>query len=264
MRVAMLLLLVCLVGVAAALLWLSPHEYAAQDRVFISSTATRTYPAGTDELGRDRAVRISAALILGLAGASLASVLASGLSLLLGGSAALCPNWVGQLVMYVGDLFLTLPWIFLLMLVRAALPLSLPPIESEVVTFLLLAGLGAPAFLRINYKRASALMARGWVLHARASGLRKMQIARHLLPHLRPLFWTQFLLYVPVCIIAEANLGTLGLGIAEPVPSWGNMLGSLQSAALVSTSHLVYLPLAVLVLVLASLELTLFGANSET
>ena len=263
MRLTMLLLLALLVGTAAAVLCLSPHPYAAQDRVCISSNASRSYPAGTDELGRDRAVRIAAALILSLAGACAASSLASGLSVLLGGSAALCPAWAGRVLVYVGDLFLTLPWIFLLMLSRAALPLSLPPLQSGAITFLLLAGLGTPAFLRIHYKRASSLVAAGWMLHARASGLGHLQIGRHMLPHLRPLFWTQFLLYVPVCIIAEANLGTLGLGIAEPVPSWGNMLGSLQSAALLSTSRLVYLPLAVLVLVLASLELTIFGENSE-
>ncbi len=263
MRVAMLLLLGGLVTVAVLILWTSPHGYAAQDRSVVAAGVSRAYPAGTDELGRDTLVRICAALLLGLFGAGAASLVASGLALFLGGFAAFSPPWTARALLYGGDLFLTLPWIFLLMLVRAALPLTLPPMQSGAITFLLLAVLGAPAFLRVNYRSTSSLLQAGWFVQAHAAGLRPPQIWRQMFPHLRPLFWTQFLLYVPACVIAEANLGTLGLGIAQPVPSWGNMLASLQSASLISTSNLIYLPLAVLVLVLVALELTIFGAHRE-
>ncbi len=264
MRLAMVTLLGALLVFASGLLYFSPHTYAEQDRTTITSAPTRSHPAGTDELGRDRAVRIGAALLLSIAGAGVASLLASALSLLLGASAALSPGWFTRVMLYGGDLFLTLPWIFLLMLVRAALPLSLPPVQSGAVTFLLLAVLGAPAFLRVNYQRTSSLLKADWLLQAHAAGLQPVQIGRQMLPHVKPLFWTQFLLYVPACVIAEANLGTLGLGIAEPIPSWGNMLASLQSAALLNTTRLNYLPLAILVVVLVALELMIFGGSHES
>lgn len=263
MRLTMLLLLAVVLATAGTVLELSRHTYAAQSRLEISSPISREFPAGTDELGRDRAVRLAAALLLGLLGACTASLIASLFSLLLGALAAMGPRRAGQWLIFGSDLFLTLPWIFLLMLIRAALPLSLPPLRSGAVTFLLLALLGIPAFLRINYRRALNLMASDWVLQCRAHGIHTSLLARHLLPHFRPIFWTQCLLYIPVCIVAEANLGTLGLGIAEPLPSWGNMLAGLQSAALLNTSWLTYLPLAMLVLVLTSLELSLFGADRE-
>lgn len=261
MRIAMQIFLLLLIVSATAVLCASHHGYAMQDRLAIASPASRSYPAGTDELGRDRSVRTAAALLLGLTGACAASGVACALSLLVGGLASLGPGWAGRSLVYAGDLFLTLPWIFLLMLVRAALPLTLPALQSGAVTFALLALLGTPAFLRINFYRASSLRTSDWMFFARAGGLKASQMFRHAWPHFRSLFWTQFILYVPVCVIAEANLGALGLGIAEPVPSWGNMLGGLQAAALVSPSHLIYLPLAVLVLVLTSLELILFGAK---
>ncbi len=263
MRLAMILFLGVLIAVATSVLWTSPHGYADQDRSIVATGISRIHPAGTDELGRDTSVRICVALLLGLSGAGAASLLASGLALFLGASAALSPPWISRAMLYGGDLFLTLPWIFLLMLVRAALPLTLPPMQSGTITFLLLAVLGAPAFLRVNFKRTSSLMKADWLVQAHASGLRPSQIWRGIFPHLRPLFWTQFLLYVPACVIAETNLGSLGLGIAQPVPSWGNMLAGLQSAALVSRSNVIYLPLAVLVLVLVALELTIFGASRE-
>jgi ABC-type dipeptide/oligopeptide/nickel transport system permease subunit len=64
----------------------------------------------------------------------------------------------------------------------------------------------------------------------------------------------QFLICVPAFIVAEANLGALGLGIGEPVPSWGAMLMELDNSALLAQSHWVYLPIVLLVLVLLLLE----------
>jgi peptide/nickel transport system permease protein len=55
-------------------------------------------------------------------------------------------------------------------------------------------------------------------------------------------------------VIGEANLGTLGLGIAEPLPSWGSMLLELDNSALLATSSWVYVPLILLVVVLLLLE----------
>ncbi len=261
MRLAMLAVLGLLLAVAAGILLRSPHGYADQDRDAIASSATKSHPAGTDELGRDRASRISLALLLGLAGASCASAVSGALALGLGAWAASAPAWLSRLVLYGADLFVTLPWIFLLMLVRSALPLTLPPMQSGSVTFLLLAVLGAPAFLRLNFEKIKTLLRADWLLQARASGLRSRQIGRQLLPHLRPLVLTQFLLYIPACLVAEANLGQLGLGLGEPLPSWGNLIASLQSASMTTSSRLIYLPVAILVLVLTALELTLYGVE---
>ena len=261
MRIAMLAVLAILLLGATVLLFRSPLGYADQDRDAIAVPSTRTHIAGTDELGRDRAARIALALLLGLAGASCASAISGALALSLGAWAASAPAWLSRLVLYGADLFVTLPWIFLLMLVRSALPLTLPPMKSGAVTFLLLAILGAPAFLRLNFEKMKALLRADWLLQARASGLRSHQIGRQLLPHIRPLILTQFLLYIPACLVAEANLGQLGLGLGEPLPSWGNLVAGLQSASMVSTSRLIYLPVAILVLVLTALELTLYGVE---
>lgn len=261
MRIASIAILGLLLVCAVGLLVRSPQGYAYQDRNAIAAPATRAHLAGTDELGRDSAVRISLALLLGLAGASCASAIASTLAIGFGALAAAGPSWVCRLLLYGADLFLILPWIFLLMLVRSALPLTLAPLRSGCVTFLLLAVLGAPSFLRLNYEKFSALLRADWLLQARASGLRPHQIGRQILPHLCPLAITQFLLYIPACLVAEANLGQLGLGLGEPLPSWGNLIASLQSASMINTSHLIYLPVLILVFVLAALELSIHGVK---
>lgn len=255
--------LLCLLLLAAS--WRAVSQsfnFALQDREDTTHQANWAHPAGTDELGRDRATRIAVALLLGLAGAAAASVLASTLAVTFGSVTAFGPAWLARALLYASDLFLTLPWLFLLMLVRSALPLNLAPVRSEAITFLLLALLGAPAFLRMHHRRMEEMARSGWMLQARASGLQPLQIGRQIRPHVLPLLWTQFLLYLPACVIAEANLGTLGLGLSEPLPSLGNFLANLQSAALLNPSRLTLLPVVLLVFALAALELTLFGADA--
>ncbi len=258
MRIAGAACLVLLLALSSWTLWRSPWTYAAQDRAQVGTPSSANHPAGTDELGRDRAVRTAAAFLLGLGGSAAASVLASVLAVGLGVAAAFAAPVVGRTLLFAGDLFLTLPWIFLLMMVRSALPLSASPLTSAAATFLLLGLLGAPAFLRVHYARAASLRRAEWWLQARAAGLRPAQRLRQLLPHLRPLLLTQFVLYIPACIIAEANLGTLGLGVSEPLASWGSMLQSLQNSIFLGNSKLIYLPIALLVLVLIVLELLVF------
>ena len=100
-----------------------------------------------------------------------------------------------------------------------------------------------------------------WMVQTRAAGLRTTQVMRwHVLPLLLLLLIPQFLISIPAFLIAEANLGTLGLGVSEPLPSWGSMLLELDNSALLATSHWVYLPIALLIAFLVSLELLVIEA----
>ena len=96
------------------------------------------------------------------------------------------------------------------------------------------------------------------MVQGRAGGLRPSQLMlRHVLPRVGPLLLPQFLISIPVFLMAEANLGTLGLGVSEPLPSWGSMLLELDNSAMLAGSHWVYLPIMLLIVFLVLLELLL-------
>ena len=247
--------LLLLIIAAVLTLWLAKDNYAQQDRDATMAQSSARHWAGTDELGRDRAVRISGALLIGLAGAGAAAAITTAIAAGIGLLAAFSPAPIAAILLFLSDAFLALPWLFLLMMARSLLPLTATPAETAVMTFLILAMLGWPACARAIYRGSLELRSAEWMIQGHASGLRKRQLIRlHLVPHLRPLLLPQFLICVPAFIVAEANLGALGLGIGEPLPSWGAMLQELDNSALLFRSHLVYLPIALLVAVLFLLE----------
>jgi len=255
--------LLLLILASALTLVFSRYDYQSQDRDAIMAPASALHSTGTDELGRDRTVRVAAALLVGLTGATAAAAITTLIAACFGLLAAFSPKPITFVLLFVSDLFLSLPWLFLLMMARSLLPLTASPLETAVTTFLVLAALGWPACARAIYRGAVQLRSAEWMIHGHACGLKTRQLIRlHLLPHLRSLFLPQFLVCVPAFIVAEANLGALGLGVGEPMPSWGAMLLELDNSALLARSHWVYLPIVLLVAVLLILES--FTSKEET
>jgi len=236
--------------------FLSRFDYARQDRDAISAPASAQHWLGTDQLGRDRFARLLHGTRVSLMLAPAAAALSMLFALVIGAA----PGWMGGLsersAKLVIDLFLSVPWLFLLMMVRALLPLNTSPVVSAVVTFLVLGALGWAAPGRILQARASRLRQSHFILLARAAGISRWRLLyKHVVPNLQPVLLAQFWISIPIFILAEANLSLLGLGVSEPLPSLGSLLRELESVLSLGGGVCRFTALIVLAVVVSSLQI---------
>jgi peptide/nickel transport system permease protein len=253
-------LAVLTVAVAASLGagWLAHHSYAEQSREFISAAPSAQFWLGTDELGRDRFARLLYGTRVSLLLAPAAALLSTLIAALIGGVAGYLGGRWERVATAGVDLFLSLPWLFLLLAVRALLPLNTSPVASVAITFLLLGCLGWAGPARIIRAGTRTLVNSDYLVQARAIGVSRWRLFwRHLVPNLRPILLAQFWISVPLFILSEANLGLLGLGVSEPLPSWGALLRELENYSAVLQNPWILAPAALLLIVVSCLQLLL-------
>lgn len=249
-----------LIGVALCALLapaIAPYDYGRQFRELPDSPASRQFPMGTDDLGRDRFSRFVYATRFSILLAPAAAAVSIVVALLISAFAAFRSRWSDHGLSGFTTLCLSLPWIFLFIILRAMLPLNTRPEVSILVTFGLMgiAGWAWPA--RVFTELIRQMTDAGWLLQARASGMSPRRIALvHAWPHLRAVVSAQFRALLPAYILSEASLGLLGLGVAEPLPSWGNLLAELQHPDRIHDNPWILAPLGLLMLVMMCLEVT--------
>lgn len=216
--------------------------------------------AGTDNYGRDQFSRILYGGQISLAAGVIATGLSLWLGLVVGCLSGFYGRWIDESAMRLAELFLVLPWLYLLLAVRAFLPLHINPTETF---FLLVAVIGTIGWARpARLIRGIVLSAktRKYVIASRGFGASDAYILRrHVLPHTYGILLTQAALLVPQYVIAEVTLSFFGLGLSEPVPSWGNLLANLQQYNVLVSYWWMFAP--ALALVLVSLGY-LSGANA--
>ncbi|MBZ5645715.1 MAG: ABC transporter permease [Acidobacteriia bacterium] len=238
--------------------FLAPADYATQFREAPSAAPSRHHLLGTDDLGRDSFSRLLYGTRVSLLLAPAAALLSTLLAAFVGGIAGYVGGPTKKVAMAVTDLFLSMPWLFLLIIVRAMLPLNVSPGTSVTVTFLLLGLLGWAASARVVAAEVQTIRHSDFMLQAQASGISPWRLlALHITPNVRPVLFAQFWISIPVFILSEANLGILGLGVAEPLPSWGSLLRELESFVSFGDQPWRFVPLLLLILVVSSFQIFL-------
>jgi len=208
----------------------------------------RLFLMGTDGYGRDQLSRFLYGGQISLLAGLLAAALSVFLGVVIGALAGFYGGWIDELLMRGSEIFLALPWLYLLFAVRAALPLH---IAEWQVFLLLVAVMGLIGWARpARMIRGVVLSAkeRKFVLAARGFGASDAHLLfQHVLPQTYGVVFTQIALLIPQYVLAEMTLSFLGLGVGEPMASWGTLLSSLQQYYVLSSYWWMFLPALLLI-----------------
>ncbi len=219
---------------AAAWLDLGPNDVNLLARY---APPSGVHPLGTDEIGRDVALRLlyggRISLLVGLSTAVIAAVIGT----VVGLAAGYYGGWLDALLMRLTDTVIALPLLPLLIVLAAidlqklGLPgdLAAAPEISLYRIVIIIALVGWTTVARLVRGAALSLREREFVLAAKSQGAGGARIMfRHILPNAVSPIIVATTLSVGNIILLESVLSFLGLGIQPPIASWGNMLTNAQ------------------------------------
>ena len=204
---------------------------------------------GTDGFGRDEFSRLLYGGQISVAAGIAATLIALCTGTLVGLLAGFYGGWMDESLMAGAELFLSLPWLYFLLGVRAFLPLHLSPVRTFFLLTCVIGLIGWARPARLVRGIVLSVRSRNFVLAARGFGASDLYvIRRHILPEVFAVLLTQSALLVPRYIAAEVTLSFFGLGVSEPVSSWGNMLSVLQQYSVLVSYSWLLAPIGALVI----------------
>ncbi|HLR47057.1 MAG TPA: ABC transporter permease [Deinococcales bacterium] len=205
--------------------YIAPHDPVTQ-RI---ATARLVPPGaehwfGTDELGRDLFSRIVYGARISMRIGLIAEGIALLIGIVLGAAAGYFGGAIDNAIMRVADVFFAIPGLLFLIVVVAIFG------SNATVIFLALGLISWPGEARLMRSEVMRVRSQEYVSAAHALGLRNFGIIlKHVLPNALASMIVVGSLGVAGAILSEATLSFLGLGIQEPLASWGTMINRGQN-----------------------------------
>ena len=199
--------------------FLAPRDWRATSMMFVWEPPGADFALGADQVGRDVLSRLLVGARVSLTVAFSVLAIALGVGTTVGMTAAWRGGWFDAVAMRAADLTFAFPELIIAILVAAMLGPGIPTV------ILSLALVSWPGIARLTRSLVLGLRNELFVDAAVACGTRPARILLgHCLPNIVPALIVRASVGVGFVVMAEATLSFLGLGVQEPLPSWGGMI----------------------------------------
>ncbi|MDI6864019.1 MAG: ABC transporter permease, partial [Pseudothermotoga sp.] len=150
---------------------------------------------------------------------------------------------VDEAFMRFAEIIMSIPGFYLMIMLRAVLPLDLPSTQIYLLIVFILSFIGWAGTSRVIRGLVLSIREREFVEAAVAIGLSNWKVlTRHVLPNTTTYLIVNATLRIPGYILGEAGLSFLGLGIREPQASWGLMLAQAQDVYVITRASWLLIP----------------------
>ena len=219
---------------------------------------------GGDHLGRDVFARLVLGARASIGVAVVAAIGALVIGALLGATAGARGGLTDELLMRTADFVLVLPAIYVVLALRAVTPLVLSAAAVSLLMGGVFAIVGWPYVARGVRAIVASERQQDHALAAVSIGVGPWRLLRrHLLPASYGFLAVQATLLVPGFILAEATLSFVGLGFAEPTPSWGVMLQEASNVSAIAESPWLLSPAVAIIVVVLGINLVARTRGNE-
>ena len=194
---------------------------------WFEASDTPVFLLGADDFGRDVLSRLLYGARTSIGLALVATFGAVMIGAFAGAWAGYRGGWMDDAIMRVADFVLVLPVLYVVVVLRAVLPLVLPPATVFLLVGVIFVLVGWPFVAKGVRAIVAVESRREYVQAAQSLGAGHARIVwRHLIPACVAHLLVQATLLLPAFILAEATLSFVGLGFPDPVASWGTMLAA--------------------------------------
>ncbi|MDU1413515.1 MAG: ABC transporter permease [Clostridium sp.] len=199
------------------------------DRDFIDTSISNRPPSfehflGTDDLGRDVFVRLSYGGRVSLAVGIFATAISLIIGVTLGSIAGFYGGIIDHIIMICVDIFMCLPFLVVAIILADIIG---PSVWNSVI---IIGCLGWTTIARIVRGQVLVLKQKQFIEAAKCLGMDSHEIIiKHIIPNSIPTIIVYATLGIAGAILAEAGLSYLGMGVKQPIPSWGNMLATARN-----------------------------------
>jgi peptide/nickel transport system permease protein len=232
---------------------IATHDPNEIDLFATSQGPSSEHWLGTDDIGRDVFSRVvygtRVSLSVGLVAVTIYVIIGT----ILGAVSGYFGGWVDSTIQRFTDAIMCFPS---LIIIIAAVAIIGPSIYNVMIVIGLLTW---PGICRLVRGQFLSLREREFVEAARSMGAKpKRIIFRHLLPNAIAPITVAATFGVAAAILTEAGLSFLGLGVQPPTASWGNMINTAQSAAVLQQMPWLWIPAGIMI-ALAVLSINFVG-----
>ncbi|WP_242835251.1 MULTISPECIES: oligopeptide ABC transporter permease [Eubacteriales] len=185
---------------------------------------------GTDSSGRDILTRLMYGGRISITVGFVAVLLEILLGTTIGGLAGYYSGKIDNMLMRLVDIFLSIPFLPVVIIIGAIMSdLNIPPQRRIYFVMFIIGVLSWPVMARLVRGQILTLREQEYMIAAEALGLKdRRKIVRHLIPNVIPSIIVSATLGIGDAILMESALSFLGLGVAMPFPSWGNMVQAVR------------------------------------